>query len=231
MPCRPKHDPKCGPGHIAHRAEILGTARPSCSCRASTAQNISCRAMLWVVPNDHAAAHPKMARPKSQLYLYIDLAGRVHAINLSPALARPYRVPTQPWPEGIGFPSPVGDTATDHQANLVVRENGIGGASQKADPEGAPHDMARPAGVLPPRRVAGDGPPPLGGGHRRLRRATAAHTPEGRSPWTSTSSPITPSSPQRSPSKPRCAAHSNNFMHGLIPLLSRFVYFNRSNDL
>ena len=28
MPCRPKHGPKCGPGHIAHRAEILGTAQP-----------------------------------------------------------------------------------------------------------------------------------------------------------------------------------------------------------
>ena len=28
MPCRPKHGLKCGPGHIAHCAEILGTARP-----------------------------------------------------------------------------------------------------------------------------------------------------------------------------------------------------------
>ena len=61
--------PKCGSCHIARRAEILGTARPSCSCRAGTAQNISCRAVLWVVPNDRAAARPKMAWPKSQLYV------------------------------------------------------------------------------------------------------------------------------------------------------------------
>ena len=63
MPCRPKHGSKCESCHTAHRDEILSTARPSCSYRAGTTQNISCRAVLWVVPNDRAAARPKMARP------------------------------------------------------------------------------------------------------------------------------------------------------------------------
>jgi hypothetical protein len=70
VPCRPKHGPRCGSGHVARRAEILSTTRPSCSCRAGTAQNISCRAVLRVVPKDRAMTRPQMARPKSQLYAH-----------------------------------------------------------------------------------------------------------------------------------------------------------------
>jgi hypothetical protein len=69
VPCRSKHGPRCGPGHVARRAEILGTARPSCSCRIGTTQNISCRAVLRVVLKDRAmTTRPQRARPKSQLY-------------------------------------------------------------------------------------------------------------------------------------------------------------------
>jgi len=45
VPCRPKHGPKCRPGHIARRAKILGTSQ-NISCRARTAHNISCRTVL-----------------------------------------------------------------------------------------------------------------------------------------------------------------------------------------
>jgi hypothetical protein len=58
VPCRPKHDPKCVLCRAAHRAEILGTTRPSYSCRAGTAQNLSCRAVLWVVPKCRASYDP-----------------------------------------------------------------------------------------------------------------------------------------------------------------------------
>jgi len=73
MPCRPKHGSKCESCHTAHRDEILSTARPSCLYRAGTTQNISCRAVLWVVPNDRATARPKIARPKSQFFSLFSL--------------------------------------------------------------------------------------------------------------------------------------------------------------
>jgi hypothetical protein len=55
VPFRPKHDPKYVSCRAAHRAEILGTARPSHSCCADTAQNLSCRAVLRVVPKCRAS--------------------------------------------------------------------------------------------------------------------------------------------------------------------------------
>ena len=57
----------CGPG-LSHHVEILGTTRPSCSYRASTAQNTSCRAVLRIMPKDRVMTRPQMAWPKSQLY-------------------------------------------------------------------------------------------------------------------------------------------------------------------
>ena len=51
-----------------------GTAQiPARSYRAGTVQNISCCAMLWVVPNDRAAARPKIARPKSPFFSLFSL--------------------------------------------------------------------------------------------------------------------------------------------------------------
>ena len=80
MPCRPKHGLKCRPCHTTHRAEILDTTQLSCwyrtgrtqnmLCHAGMTQNISCRNVLLVMPNDRAAVCPKIAQPKSQLYLY-----------------------------------------------------------------------------------------------------------------------------------------------------------------
>ena len=70
MSCRPKHGLKCGSCPTIHRAEILDTTRLSYLCHAGTTQNISCRNMFLVMPNDRAAACPKIAQPKSLLYLY-----------------------------------------------------------------------------------------------------------------------------------------------------------------
>jgi hypothetical protein len=55
VPYQPKHGPICGPSHVSHRAEILGTTRLSYSCRAGTTQNTSCRPVLRVMPEDRAS--------------------------------------------------------------------------------------------------------------------------------------------------------------------------------